>query len=135
MTSNIVALRRDATRKPVTELPPDGYGEVCEPGFAPDEIDSEGLRGLIRAGKPVQLLDVREGWERELGRIEPSTHVPLGRLEVSTASDIAPLDPSVQTVVYCAHGIRSLRGIRILRERHGFRSAVSLRGGMMAWSK
>jgi rhodanese-related sulfurtransferase len=135
MTSNIVALRRDAGRKPVTELPPDGYGETCEPEFAPDEIDSAGLRVLFGAGKRFQLLDVREGWEREMGRIEPSTHVPLGRLEVSTAADIAPLDPAVQTVVYCAHGIRSLRGMRILRERHGFRSAVSLRGGMMAWSR
>ncbi len=135
MTSNIVALRRDQARKPVTELPPEGYGEVCEPGFAPDEIDADGLRRLIAEGKRLQLLDVREGWEREMGQIEPSTHVPLGRLEVSTKSEIAPLDPAVQTVVYCAHGIRSLRGIRILRERHGFRSAVSLRGGMMAWSR
>jgi sulfur-carrier protein adenylyltransferase/sulfurtransferase len=135
MTSSVVALKRDGARKPVTELPPDGYGEVCEPGFTQDEIDAEGLRRVIAAGKRYQILDVREGWERELGQIEPSTHVPLGRLEVSTASDIAPLDPAVQTVVYCAHGIRSLRGIRILRERHGFRSAVSLRGGMMAWSK
>jgi sulfur-carrier protein adenylyltransferase/sulfurtransferase len=135
MTSNTVALKRDPAHTPVTELPPEGYGEVCDSEFAPDEIDSEGLRSLIRGGKRLQILDVREGWEREMGLIEPSTHVPLGRLEVSTPSDIAPLDPAVQTVVYCARGIRSLRGIRILRERHGFRSAVSLRGGMMAWSK
>jgi adenylyltransferase/sulfurtransferase len=135
MTSNTVALKRDPAHKPVTKLPPEGYGEVCDPEFAPDEIDSEGLRGLIRAGKRLQILDVREGWEREMALIEPSTHVPLGRLEVSTSSDIAPLDPAIQTVVYCAHGIRSLRGMRILRERHGFRSAVSLRGGMMAWSR
>ena len=135
VTSNIVALKRDPARKPATELPAEGYGEVCEPEFTPDEIDGEGLRRLISAGGRFQLLDVREGWEREMGLIEPSTHVPLGRLEVSTAADIAPLDPAVQTVVYCAHGIRSLRGVRILRERHGFRSAVSLRGGMMAWSR
>jgi adenylyltransferase/sulfurtransferase len=56
------------------------------------------------------------------------------RLETSFASDIAPLDPAVPTVVYCAVGVRSLRGARILRERHGFSSAVSLRGGMKAWS-
>jgi rhodanese-related sulfurtransferase len=36
--------------------------------------------------------------------------------------------------VYCSHGIRSLRGCRILRERHGFRSTLSLRGGITAWS-
>ena len=78
---------------------------------------------------------MREGWEREMGSIEPSVHVPLGRLEVSSASDIAPLDPSVQTVVYCSHGIRSLRGCRILSERHGFRATLSLRGGITAWKR
>ena len=70
---------------------------------------------------------MREDWERDIGSIEPSVHVPLRRLETSGASDIAPLDPAVPTVVYCSAGIRSLRGIRILRERHGFRSAVSLK--------
>jgi adenylyltransferase/sulfurtransferase len=43
------------------------------------------------------------------------------------------MDPSVPTVVYCAHGVRSLRGMNVLRERHGFRAAVSLRGGFAAW--
>lgn len=100
-----------------------------------DEIERDELRRLIREGVPLQLLDVREGWEREMSAIEPSTHVPLGRLEESSASDLSPLDPSVPTVVYCAGGVRSLRGIQILRERHGFRSALSLRGGIAAWMK
>ena len=89
----------------------------------------------MSGGAPLQLLDVREAWERALASIEPSAHLPLGRLETSSASDLAPLDPSVPTVVYCAGGVRSLRGIRILRERHGFRSALSLRGGIAAWMR
>jgi adenylyltransferase/sulfurtransferase len=119
----------------VTELPAEGYGEVCELPEVPEEVDGAGLHRLLGSGARVQLLDVREAWEREMGSIEPSVHVPLGRLEVSTSSDIAPLDPAVQTVVYCSHGIRSLRGCRILRERHGFRSTQSLRGGMTAWRR
>ena len=125
------------TRRPEgsRELPPDGYGETCLSDTAPDEIDSKGLKRLIAEGSPLQLLDVREGWEREHSSIEPSVHVPLGRLEVSTAADLGALDASIPTVVFCAAGVRSLRGIQILRERHGFRSAVSLRGGMRDWPK
>jgi molybdopterin/thiamine biosynthesis adenylyltransferase/rhodanese-related sulfurtransferase len=135
MTSFTVALRRDAGRSPVTELPPEGYGEVCEAPEVPGEVDAAGLHRLLDSGTRLQLLDVREGWEREMGSIEPSVHVPLGRLEVSSAADLAPLDPALPTVVYCSHGIRSLRGCRILRERHGFRSTQSLRGGITAWNR
>jgi len=133
MASSIVGLKRDPAARRITELPPAGYGETCEAPEARDEIDSGGLERMLRAGGPVQLLDVREGWERELGSIEPSKHLPLRHLETSAPSDLAPFDPSVPTVVYCAHGIRSLRGIQILRQRHGYISALSLRGGMKAW--
>jgi adenylyltransferase/sulfurtransferase len=135
MTTSLVSLRPDPASRRITELPPEGYGETCDPGPVHDEIDGDGLRQLLTSGKPVQLLDVREGWERQVASIEPSVHIPLRHLETSAASDLAPLDPSVPTVVYCAVGVRSLRGIQILRQRHGFRSALSLRGGMKAWGK
>jgi adenylyltransferase/sulfurtransferase len=133
MDSCVVGLRRDPGGRKITELPPDGYGETCVAAAAQDEIGCEELRRMLGTGAPLQLLDVREGWERAQGSIEPSAHVPLGRLQAALGSDIAPLDPAVPTVVYCAVGARSLYAIRILRERHGFRSAVSLRGGLKAW--
>lgn len=135
MTCSIVGLRPDPERRQITELPPDGYGETCEAPFSPEEVDCAGLRRMLAAGRPLQLLDVRERWERAQGSIEPSVHLPLRHLETSSASELAPLDPAVPTVVYCAVGVRSLRGSQILRERHGFRSSVSLRGGMKDWSK
>jgi molybdopterin/thiamine biosynthesis adenylyltransferase/rhodanese-related sulfurtransferase len=134
MTFSIVGLRPDRAARRITELPPEGYGETCAAPAMPDEIDREGLERMIRDGNPVQLLDVREGWEREMAAIRPSLHVPLWRLETSSATDLGNFDPSVPTVVYCAVGVRSLRGVQILRERHGYRSALSLRGGMKAWS-
>ncbi|HEY5079628.1 MAG TPA: molybdopterin-synthase adenylyltransferase MoeB [Opitutaceae bacterium] len=133
MTSSVVGLRRDPAGRRITELPPEGYGEACETPQGRDEIGAQELRRRLGDGSRIQLLDVREAWERELGSIEPNVHVPLRFLETSSASDLAPLDAAVPTVVYCAHGIRSLRGIQILRARHGFRDAVSLRGGMQAW--
>jgi adenylyltransferase/sulfurtransferase len=135
MTFSTVGLRRDPASRRITELPPEGYGETCEVPGAPDEIDRGDLERMMREGKKLQLLDVREDWEREAAAINPSKHVPLWRLEEGTAEDLSPFDPSVPTVVYCAAGIRSLRGIQILRERHGYRSALSLRGGMRDWLK
>jgi molybdopterin/thiamine biosynthesis adenylyltransferase/rhodanese-related sulfurtransferase len=135
MTSTVVRLRRDPHGRRITELPPEGYGEACEPSQGRDEIAAVELRRILGDGGRVQLLDVREGWERSMGSIEPSVHLPLRYLEAASAADLATLDPAVTTVVYCAHGIRSLRGIQVLRERHGFRSALSLRGGMQAWSR
>jgi adenylyltransferase/sulfurtransferase len=135
MVPSIVALRRDPHGRRITELPPEGYGGACEAPEQRDEIGSDELRRRLGEDAPLQLLDVREDWERAGCSIDPSVHMPLGRLETSSAPDIAPLDPAIPTVVYCSAGIRSLRGIQILRERHGFRSAVSLRGGMNAWLK
>jgi adenylyltransferase/sulfurtransferase len=134
MTFSVVSIRPDPAARKVTELPPEGYGETCGVPEAVGEIAAEELHRAIEAGGPLQLLDVREGWERVAGSIEPSVHVPLRHLVTSSASDIAPHDPDVPTVVYCAVGVRSLRGAQLLRERHGFRSALSLRGGMKAWS-
>lgn len=135
MSFSSLSLRADPAARHITELPPEGYGETCEAPGVPDEIDREGLERMIREKSPLQLLDVREDWERELVAIEPSKHVPLWRLETSSSGDMAPFDPAVTTVVYCAAGVRSLRGIQILRERHGYRSALSLRGGMRDWVK
>jgi molybdopterin/thiamine biosynthesis adenylyltransferase/rhodanese-related sulfurtransferase len=133
-TSCVVGLRRDPEGRRITELPPEGYGETCAEAVR-DEIGPEELRRMLGDGRPLQLLDVREAWEREAGSIEPSFHLPLRFLETSSGAEIAPLDPGVTTVVYCAVGVRSLRGIQLLRTRHGFRSAVSLRGGMHTWQK
>ena len=135
MTTQVVTLAADPRSREIVELPPEGYGETCvAPAGEIAEIDGAKLRAA--AGKMPQLLDVREGWERAMGSIEPSVHVPLGRLERGDATpDLAGFDPAAPTVVYCAHGVRSLRGAQLLRERHAFRSVASLRGGYEKWRR
>jgi molybdopterin/thiamine biosynthesis adenylyltransferase/rhodanese-related sulfurtransferase len=130
MTFSTVGLKADPKARSITELPAEGYGETCEREFTPDEIDRAGLEKILKDGAPVQLLDVREDWEREQSSIDPSFHVPLRFLETISTEELPAMDPLLPTVVYCAAGVRS-----ILRERHGFRSAISLRGGMKAWLK
>jgi adenylyltransferase/sulfurtransferase len=139
MNAHIVGLAADPNRRPILDLLPDREFAACaspdwEPNWEPDwEIGAAELRTLLDAG-PVQLLDVREDWERAEDAIQPSLHVPLGTLEHGSAKPLlAGLRADRPTVVYCAAGVRSLAAVAILRERCGFRAAKSLRGGMHAW--
>jgi molybdopterin/thiamine biosynthesis adenylyltransferase/rhodanese-related sulfurtransferase len=124
-----VALAADPRSRAIVELPPD-IDPVCA---SVAEIDADELRSWLRA-TPVQLVDVREPWERAMDAILPSLHIPLGELDERSAERaLQALAREVPTVVYCAHGVRSLRGAELLRTRYGFRQVKSLRGGMHAW--
>lgn len=137
MTTHTVRLAADPRSRAICELPPEGYGETCAvPAAAaasPDEIDVVALRAALASGRRVQLIDVREDWERALGAINPSMHAPLGHI-VRGAAALTGLDPAAETVAYCASGARSLRALAVLRAREGFRAARSLRGGYQAWA-
>jgi molybdopterin/thiamine biosynthesis adenylyltransferase/rhodanese-related sulfurtransferase len=136
MTTQCVSLAVDPRSWQIRELPPEGYGETCAtPEVGAEEIDVAALRAALGQGRAPQLIDVRESWERARGSIEPSVHVPVGELERNAVHALAALDRAKPTVVYCAAGVRSLHGARILRERHGFRQVVSLQGGCNAWFK
>ncbi|MDE3084237.1 MAG: molybdopterin-synthase adenylyltransferase MoeB [Verrucomicrobiota bacterium] len=144
MTTHSVALTVDPRSRDICELPPEGYGETCLPSIALakegilrssiEEIDVSRLLDRLGYGQKQQFIDVRQSWERSMhGVIEPSVHLPLDELEKGAVHSLTQLDPSMPTVVYCASGVRSLRGAQLLRERHGFHHAVSLRGGFKAW--
>ena len=134
MTTQTVALAADPRSRDIVQLPPDGYGEVCQtPANGIDQIGSAELRALA----PVpQLIDVRESWERRMGAIQPSVHIPLGLLEHGEAAGaLGGLDPKALTVVYCAVGARSLRGAQLLRDQYGFQHPVNLRDGYSEWRR
>lgn len=82
----------------------------------------------------LQVLDVREGWERALTFIEDTEHIPLGGL-VNRVVDLAKteLDPAKKTVVYCKAGARSLAALEAMISFYGFTDIVSLAGGITAW--
>ncbi len=137
MTSRTLRFAADAVSRAITELPPEGYGETCAVSSAvsvsnPDELSAAELRARLGS---VQLIDVREDWERALGAIQPSVHAPLGTLEADSArATLASLEPQRPTVVYCAGGVRSMKALKPLRELHGFTSVISLRGGYKNWA-
>ena len=75
------------------------------------------------------LLDVREHWERQTARIEPSRHIPMADI----ASSLWELDPEKHIVVYCHHGVRSLTVADWLRKQ-GYERVQSMAGGIERWS-
>jgi adenylyltransferase/sulfurtransferase len=74
------------------------------------------------------LIDVREPYEWEIGRIPGARLIPLGSLRHAMGS----LDTAREVVVYCRSGVRSADAARVLRAA-GFR-ALNLTGGILRWS-
>jgi len=74
------------------------------------------------------LIDVREPYEWEIGRIPGARLIPLGSLRHAMGS----LDAAREIVVYCRSGVRSADAARVLRAA-GFR-ALNLTGGILRWS-
>jgi adenylyltransferase/sulfurtransferase len=134
MRMRTVSISADPRQRQITELPPEGYGETCAiaPTLLCDEVDLHELRATH---SELQLIDVRENWERAAGAIEPSAHLPFAALQRGNDSSttIESIDPAKPTVVYCSGGVRSRTALEILRARHGFTQVRSLRGGYQAW--
>jgi molybdopterin/thiamine biosynthesis adenylyltransferase/rhodanese-related sulfurtransferase len=93
------------------------------------EVDASRAQELLQADDPPALVDIREEWELEAGRIEGSEHIPMG--EVGAQLDRLR---DRRIVFYCAHGNRSLRLAKALAEQ-GFEDVVSLSGGIAAWAE
>ena len=93
------------------------------------EISPQELKARLDRNDALVLLDVREGWETALCRLENATHIPIEEIEFRTAE----LDPANEIIVYCHHGVRSAAVANFLRQQ-GFR-AVNLEGGLDLWAR
>ncbi len=101
--------------------------------IAPLEITAvETSRILQEAGAgECLLLDCRTPEEHAIARIQGALLIPMQDLP----QRVSELDSwqARQIVVYCHHGVRSLRVTHWLRAR-GYGHVSSLRGGIEAWS-
>lgn len=93
-----------------------------------EEISVEQLMNwLSDLNSSVQLLDVREEWERAQFHIG-GEFLPLSQFDPEKLG----MDSQQLTVVYCHAGYRSLQAARLLRAS-GYVRIYSLKGGMSAW--
>lgn len=104
-------------------------------GRAMNEITASELRARIAAGRApgstYTLLDVREPNEVAIDAIEGSLRIPLGEV----VEHMGQLDPSRETVVHCAAGVRSARAIEALTAAGYAGALTNLAGGMKAWNE
>jgi rhodanese-related sulfurtransferase len=81
----------------------------------------------LLAGGSMQLVDVREDYEHEAGRIAGDVHIELDRL----AEDAGRLNNEQPIVFYCRSGSRSALAAQAFAAA-GF-TAYNLAGGLEAW--
>src|SRR5438309_5412366 len=98
-------------------------------------ISTEGLRELLEQGAPVTVLDVRPAAEHAEWSVPGSVHADaydaLRRGDATALADFHPTNGD-RVVTVCAAGKTSMLAAERLRAR-GL-DAVSLEGGMRAWS-
>ncbi|MFU8820976.1 MAG: rhodanese-like domain-containing protein [Gammaproteobacteria bacterium] len=82
------------------------------------------------AGPAPLLLDVREGWELAIARLDGVLHIPMGEIPAR----LGELAPEQEIVVLCRSGGRSATVARFLQQQ-GYRNVWNLAGGILAWSE
>lgn len=92
------------------------------------EITARDLYNWQVNGKPFKLIDVREPSEYQIAQIGGEL-IPL-----ATVADHADLIPrEIDVVIHCKSGARSLKAIRDLEEKFGFKNLYNLKGGILAY--
>jgi rhodanese-related sulfurtransferase len=93
-----------------------------------EDIPPQRAAELVREGA-VQLVDVREPYEHDAGRIAGARHVELTRLTEEAGS----IDRDRPVLFYCRVGNRSAMATQAFRAA-GF-DAYNLEGGLVAWAR
>jgi len=98
------------------------------------EIHPAALAALLvnRSTAPLRLIDCREPEEYGYCHIEGAELVPLSNFGAE-ARQCGLLDETLPVIVYCHHGMRSLRATHFLRQK-GIEKVWSLAGGIEQWS-
>lgn len=81
--------------------------------------------------RDFRLIDCREESEWQICRLPDAQLVPLSRF--GELAQQVFTNTQEHLIIYCHHGMRSLRAAQFLRQ-HGFIHAQSMRGGIDAWA-
>lgn len=138
MTFRSIRVRKDpecpacGTRE-ITELI--DYEEFCAGGTVAEsaargvsEIEPAQLAERIASGEKLEIIDVREPYEWQIGHIPGARLVPLGMI----ADEIPRLDKKRTIILYCKVGARSMHAAEQLA-RAGAADVRNLAGGIVRW--
>jgi len=99
-----------------------------EPDPAEIDLDPAEVAEWLAREPELQVVDVREVYEREAGHIAGSRHIELVQLSARASE----LDGERPVVFYCRVGARSQMAAQAFRAS-GLR-AHSMRGGLVEWA-
>lgn len=85
------------------------------------------VENMLKEGKQLDIIDVRETDEVAAGKIPGAQNIPLGLIEAR----MHELDKSKEYIMVCRSGGRSGRAAQFLEGR-GFK-VINMTGGMLAW--
>jgi sulfur-carrier protein adenylyltransferase/sulfurtransferase len=138
MAFRTIEIRRDpecpacGTRE-ITELV--DYDEFCGGATTGElaesqvrEIEPSQLAERLEGGEKLEIIDVREPYEWQIGHIPGARLVPLDRI----AAEIPRLDKRRETILYCKVGERSIHAARQLADA-GVSEVRNLAGGILRW--
>lgn len=91
-----------------------------------DDYTPRQVAGLQAQGE-IQLIDVRQPYEHEAGRIAGDRHIELGQLPAQQSA----IDANRPIVFYCRSGARSAMATHAFR-RAGY-DAHNMAGGLLEW--
>jgi len=87
------------------------------------------VRGVYERLADIQLVDCREPYEWEAGRVPGAIHIPVNAIMAGAGGD---LDKAKPIAVICRSGNRSELATMMLQAR-GY-DATNVEGGMEAWA-
>jgi rhodanese-related sulfurtransferase len=93
------------------------------------EVDPQRVADWLGADRGVQLIDVRESYEREAGHIEDTRHVALADLSAQAGT----IERERPVVFYCRLGSRSQMAAQAFRVA-GY-EAYTMSGGLVRWAE
>ena len=96
----------------------------------PDQIDIDPARVAewLNEDPALQVIDVREVYEREAGHIAGTRHIELNNL----TAEAPTVDPERPVIFYCRVGGRSTMAAQAFRAS-GY-EAYSMTGGLRRWA-
>jgi adenylyltransferase/sulfurtransferase len=138
MAFRTIEIRRDPEcpacgTRALTELI--DYDEFCgraaargAEGIAVKEIQPAQLAERLGGGETLEIIDVREPYEWQIGHIPGARLVPMDRL----GAEIPRLDKRRETILYCKVGERSMYAAQQLADA-GVVRVRNLAGGILRW--
>lgn len=98
-------------------------------GSEVEAISKDELYEILRAHRPIQLVNVLERENYKLGSIKKSVRIPLSELE----NRLMELDKSREVITYCAnYDCEKSRRAAAILQSHGFAVRV-YEGGIEEW--